>query len=62
MTLGEQVRERRTELQLTQLKLCAKANLSLDTLSRLEQNKNSNITLQVVKQLSKALGDFKFDI
>lgn len=61
MTLGEQVRAERDNQKLTLDQLKTKAGISLDTLCRIEQDRNSNPTLYVIQQLQKAL-NIKFDL
>ena len=61
MTLGQQVKTERERQQMTQDELKSKANISLDTLCRIEQDRNSNPTLYVIKQLQKVL-NVKFDL
>jgi len=60
-TIGEQVTSKRKELKLTQMQLATKAGISLDTLSRIENNRSVNPTLVVINLLQKALG-IKFEI
>lgn len=60
-TIGVQVESKRKELSLTQMQLATKAGISLDTLSRLENDRDSNPTMYVITQLQKAL-DIKFEI
>lgn len=59
--IGEQVESKRKELDLTQMQLATKAGISLDTLCRLENDRNSNPTVYVIKALQKAL-EIKFEI
>ena len=56
MTIGKQVKNKREEFGLTQMQLATKAGISLDTLSRIENNRNSNPTMFVINALQKALG------
>jgi len=56
MTIGKQVEIKRKELKLTQMQLATKAGISLDTLSRIENNRSTNPTMFVINALQKALG------
>ena len=62
MNFGEQVLKERDRLKLTQSQLATKAKISLDTLCRIEQQRNSNPTLYVIQALSKALNNYKFNL
>lgn len=55
MTIGEQVLKQRKKIGLTQFQLATKAKISLDTLSRIERDKDSNPTIYVIKQLNRVL-------
>lgn len=61
MSIGQQVFKRRTELGLTQNQLASMAKISLDTLSRIENDRKVNPTVYVVSALQKAL-DIRFKI
>lgn len=61
MTIGEQLKAERERQGMPQSKLAKETGLTTDTISRIENNRNSNPTLYVVQQLQKAL-NFKFDL
>jgi transcriptional regulator with XRE-family HTH domain len=62
MTIGEQLKFERKKLGLTQEKVAEVAGLSLDTVSRVENGRNKNPTVYVIRQLSKALNYYKFEL
>ena len=61
MAIGKQVENKRRELKLTQMQLATKAGISLDTLSRIENNRSTNPTMFVINALQKAL-DITFEL
>lgn len=62
MTISEQLKKARNDCGLTQWELKEKSKLSLDTINRIENGRNANPTVEVLRMLSKALNDFKFEI
>lgn len=62
MTIGEQLKKARNDCQLTQSQLKDKSKLSLDTINRIENGRNANPTVEVLRMLSKALDNYKFEI
>jgi transcriptional regulator with XRE-family HTH domain len=54
--LGERVRERRRSFGLTQEALAERANVSPETIGRLEQAAGNGPTLDTVYKVAKALG------
>lgn len=62
MTIGEQLTAERTKSGLSQKELATKSGLNIDTIRRIENGKNSNPTVVVLRFLSKALNDYKFQI
>ena len=54
--LGERIRERRHDLRLTQAALAERANVSPETIGRLEQGTGKSPSLDTVKKVAKALG------
>lgn len=62
MTIGEQLKFQREKLDLTQKEISEIAGLSLDTVSRVENGRNKNPTVYVIRQLSKALNYYKFEL
>lgn len=59
MTIGEQVKKRRDELDLNEIQFAVRAGIALDTLRRVE--KGGNPTLYIIKKLQVACG-IKFEI
>ena len=53
--IGEQIKQRRKELKITQSSLAELANVSLNTLSRIESGK-ANPTIDVIAKIADILG------
>jgi len=53
--IGQQIKERRKTLRLTQSDLAELSNISVNTLYKLE-NEQSNPTLKVLNKIAKVLG------
>jgi ribosome-binding protein aMBF1 (putative translation factor) len=56
MTLGYQVKTEREKQGLSQSTLHHKADISLDTLRRIEKDRSKNPSYYVISKLEKALG------
>lgn len=57
-----QIRAKRREKNLSQLQLSAQAQVSLNFISRLEQGRNSNMYLDNLRRISKALDYYDWDL
>ena len=55
MTIGERINSRRLELGLTQDEVAKKAGTALQTIFKYENNIISNIPIDKIKKLAKAL-------
>lgn len=56
LTLSQLVLAKRKELEWSQQKLAEMAKVSIDTVRKLENGKNTNPTLFVLQGIKKALG------
>lgn len=54
--LGDRIRKRRKELNLSQEDLAELSNLSVNFLSQLERTNNQNISIQKLDSIAQALG------
>lgn len=61
LTISEQVQGKRKEAKISQQKLANDAGLSIDTVRAIEQGRNKNPSLFVLKAVQKVL-NFKFEI
>jgi len=52
--IAELIKKKRTNAGLSQLKLCSKADLSLDTIRLLENDRKKNIQLETLIKLATA--------
>jgi transcriptional regulator with XRE-family HTH domain len=56
MAIGERIKKFRTEDGLTQPQLAAKAGVDQGGLSKLERGLTTNLTLEILRRLARALG------
>jgi transcriptional regulator with XRE-family HTH domain len=61
-TIGEQLQAQRKKTGLTQVALFEKSRISTFTISGLESGRITEVSTHVIRQLSKALNQYKFEL
>ena len=61
-TIAEQLKENRERLGLSKADLKRATGLSIDLISKIEKGHHVNPTVYVIRELSKALNNYKFEI